>query len=124
MDITITWRELSIAVVLAAAIYLLEVAFFSQKSRRRAESHDEPAGLRAEVETLKHRLGELEVRLGVAAELSEAEPAGHAPATDAYDYAVQYAREGMAAPDIAVRCGISRDEAALIVAMQRRGREA
>jgi hypothetical protein len=128
MEITITWRELSIAVVLAVAIYLLEVVFFSRKARHQAESQEVLPKLQAEVETLKHRLGELEVRLGVAAELSEAEPAGREavdkePANDAYDYAVQYAREGMAAPDIAARCGISRDEAALIVAMQRRGLE-
>jgi hypothetical protein len=120
MEITIGWRELSIAVVLAAAVYLLEVAFFSGRARRKEKANDELAGLRAEVETLKHRLAALEVRLGVAEVMSAEETLASEPASDAYDYAVKYAREGMAAPEIAARCGISRDEAALIVAMQRR----
>ncbi|MDD4881728.1 MAG: DUF2802 domain-containing protein, partial [Gallionellaceae bacterium] len=64
-----------------------------------------------------HRLDELEVRLGVA------EPPEQEPPHAAYDYAIQYARQGMIAPDIAARCGISRDEAALIVAMHRKGQE-
>lgn len=123
MDITVTWRELLIAVVLATVIYLLESVLFARSRRRPAAAA--PAGhegeihkLRAEVVTLQRRLDELEVKLGVA-ELPEADNA-HA----AYDYAVQYARQGMIAPEIAARCGISIDEATLIVAIHHRGREA
>lgn len=123
MDITVTWRELLIAVVLATVIYLLESVLFARSRRRPAATA--PAGhegeihkLRAEVVTLQRRLDELEVKLGVA-EPPEADNA-HA----AYDYAVQYARQGMIAPEIAARCGISIDEATLIVAIHHRGREA
>lgn len=122
MEFTITWRELLIAVILATLVYLLESALFSRK-RRRLESpaQPDPSGelhkLRAEVVTLQHRLDELEVKLGVA-ETPEAD-AAHS----AYDYAVQYARQGMIAPEIAARCGISRDEAALIVTMHQKAFE-
>mgnify|MGYP001074512922 CR=1 FL=1 len=121
MELTITWRELLIAVVLATLVYLLEAAIFSRRRGRMTPpgSHEsEIHKLRAEVVTLQHRLDALEVKLGVA-EQPEAEST-HA----AYDYAVQYARQGMIAPEIAARCGISRDEAALIVAMHRKGQEA
>lgn len=121
MEFVITWRELLIAVVLATAIYLLESLLLSRRRRTvpgsEAEVQQEVHKLRAEVITLQHRLDELEVKLGVA------EPPEMETAHAAYDYAVQYARQGMIAPEIAARCGISRDEAALIVAMHCKSRE-
>lgn len=121
MEITLTWQELLIAVVLASVVYLLETVLFARRRRRSAtgpHDHDgEIHKLRAEVVTLQHRLDALEVKLGVA------EPAEMETAHAAYDYAIQYARQGMIAPEIAARCGISCDEAALIVAMHRKGQE-
>lgn len=120
MAITLTWPELLVAVVLATGVYLLETLLFARRRRRLPAPHGHDAEvhkLRAEVVTLQHRLDELEVKLGVA------EPAEQAAAHAAYDYAIQYARQGMIAPEIAARCGISRDEAALIVAMHRKGQE-
>jgi len=122
MELTITWRELLIAVILATLVYLLESVLFARRRHAQppAAHHDQDAEihkLRAEVVTLERRLDELEVKLGVA-EQPEADNA-HA----AYDYAVQYARQGMIAPEIAARCGISIDEATLIVAIHHRGRE-
>lgn len=119
----IGWRELLLAVVLATVVYLLESSLFAKKRRPKVQMGSGETGqelhkLRAEVATLKHRLDELEVKLGVA----EAPDADNAHA--AYDYAVQYARQGMIAPEIAARCGISLDEATLIVAIHHRGREA
>ncbi|NCS65957.1 MAG: hypothetical protein COS39_03875 [Hydrogenophilales bacterium CG03_land_8_20_14_0_80_62_28] len=120
MALTITGPELLIAVILATAIYLLETVILPHRRRRGPQ----PAAdtdlkntvhkLRAEVITLQHRIEELEVRLG--AEAPEAE-ISHS----AYDYAIQYARQGMIAPEIAARCGISQDEAILIVALHRKG---
>lgn len=121
MLLTITWQELLIAVVLATLVYLAESVIFARRRRQPLPGGHDANGeihkLRAEVVTLQHRLDELEVKLGVA-DQPETEM-GHA----AYDYAVQYARQGMIAPEIAARCGISRDEAALIVAMHHKGCE-
>ncbi|MFA5082609.1 MAG: DUF2802 domain-containing protein [Hydrogenophilaceae bacterium] len=118
MEFIITWRELLIAVVLATVIYLLEsVVLSKRRGSKVATDNSEIDKLCAELAALQRRLDELESRLGVA-ESPESESV-HA----AYDYAIQYARQGMIAPDIAARCGISRDEAALIVAMHRKGKE-
>ena len=118
MEIVLTWRELAVAVLLASLVYLLEFALFSRR-RKRADKDDSQSlrKLRADIAALQHRMTDLEVKLGMA-EPREADTV-HA----AYDYAVQYARQGMIAPEIAARCGISRDEAALIVAMHSQGQE-
>jgi hypothetical protein len=122
MEFTITWRELLVAVILATLVYLLESALFARRRRppppaAPQATDPEVHKLRAEVVTLQRRLDELEVKLGVA------EHPGSEDAHAAYDYAVQYARQGMIAPEIAARCGISIDEATLIVAIHQRGRE-
>lgn len=120
MELILTWRELLIAVVLATVVYLLESVVFAKRRRQQAPPGDPAAEqqlrqLRAEVSTLRNRLDALEAKLGMV------EPAEVDNAHAAYDYAIQYARQGMIAPEIAARCGISRDEAALIVAMLQKG---
>lgn len=121
MEITLTWRELLIAVVLATVVYLLEYALFASR-RRRQQIVADPAltgeldKLRDEMSSLRQRLEQLETRLD-APESPEAEAA-----QSVYDYAAQYAREGMTPQDIAGRCGISVSEATLIVAMHQEGR--
>lgn len=123
MELTLTWYELLIAVILATVVYLLESLVFSRRGNSAStpslpdKLEKELAGLRAEVDAMRQRLAVMDgkpVRDG-AAETDN----GHSP----YDYAVQYARQGMIAPEIAARCGISRDEAALIIAMHRAGQE-
>lgn len=120
MELVLTWRELLIAVALASAVYLFESLILARR-RNNAGSprrdQEEVARLRAEVAELRDRLLALESTLGVV------EPVEIDTAHAAYDYAVQYARQGMIAPEIAARCGISRDEAALIVAMHRKSLE-
>jgi hypothetical protein len=123
MEFSISLHELLIALVLASVIYMLESILFARRRQRSiapdgAEVGEAIRRLDAEMARMHHRLDELEARLGVSATADlETVPA-------AYDYAVQYARQGMIAPEIADRCGISRDEAALIVAMHRPGQEA
>lgn len=120
MDIVITWRELLIAVALGSAVYLIETLVLSR--RRGAGGQVADASVREELAELRRQLADLRHRLDSATEagndkgaLEPAEP------QSAYDYAVQYAREGLEAQEIAERCRISRDEAALIAAMSRRG---
>lgn len=116
MDITLTWRELLVAVFLATLVYLLEYAVFSRRRSRKTVDRDaahvaELHALKDELSALKHRFDELEARIGATG----AQEAGAAPTI--YDYALQYAKDGMPAQEIAGRCGISVSEATLIVAM-------
>ncbi|NTV95757.1 MAG: DUF2802 domain-containing protein [Thiobacillus sp.] len=117
MEFSISLQDLLIALVLATVIYLLESALFSRR-RRKSAGTDGIETVKAQMANLSQRLDALEARLGDGE--ADAAEVSHA----AYDYAVQYARQGMIAPEIAARCGISRDEAALIVAMHRKGTEA
>jgi hypothetical protein len=119
-EFAVTERELLLAVTVVALAYVVTHLLMSRRKRVGAgitadqTQNPDLHTLLIEVERLQHRLDELETRLG-ATEVPETESA-----YAAYDYAVQYARQGMIAPEIAARCGISRDEAALIVAMHRK----
>lgn len=113
--LVVTWRELLIAVILASLVYLLEVAVFSRRRRARAAEPEATAGelarLREDVATLRQRLEAVEARLASeAARLEEETP---------YARAVRLAREGLTAQELASRCGISRGEAELIIALNR-----
>jgi hypothetical protein len=119
--IVLTWRELLIAIVLATLVYLLEVALFSR--RRRAKGQAEASGhedevsselarLSEELADLRIRLERLEARLASAASDKMAEDTP-------YGRAVRLAREGLSAQELASRCGISRGEAELIIALNR-----
>lgn len=117
--IVITWRELLIAVILASLVYLLEVTVFSR--RRRARTPAEPAAdaataeltrLREELAALRQRLDAVESRLAATA---TERPEEDTP----YSRAVRLAREGLTAQELASRCGISRGEAELIIALNR-----
>lgn len=115
--LVITWRELLIAVILASLIYLLEAAIFSRRRRTRAEPAADPAmteitRLREELAALRQRMDAVESRL--AAAVTE-RPEENTP----YGRAVRLAREGLTAQELASRCGISRGEAELIIALNR-----
>lgn len=118
MEFTISLQELLIAVVLVAAGYLLKSMLFRGR-RRKPGAEEDIQAIKAQLAGLGQRLDALE-----AAGRGRGDEEAMAPSHAAYDYAVQYARQGMIAPEIAARCGISRDEAALIVAMHRKGNEA
>ncbi len=117
--IVITWRELLIAVILASLVYLLEVAVFSRRRRNKAAVESaadaataEIARLRGELATLRERVDAVESRLNSAA---TERPEEDTP----YSRAVRLAREGLTAQELASRCGISRGEAELIIALNR-----
>lgn len=115
--IVITWRELLIAVVLACLFYLAEAALFSRlrrKAQARTDTTDgkaaELARLQEEVAGLRLRLDALEARVSATHDAAEDTP---------YGRAARLAREGLTAQELASRCGISRGEAELIVALNR-----
>lgn len=118
--IVLTWRELLIAIVLATLVYLLEVAVFSRLRRPKGQGEatmsdstvQELSQLRAEVASLRQRLDSLEAQLKSAA-------ANKAAEDTPYGRAVRLAREGLTAQELANRCGISRGEAELIIALNR-----
>lgn len=124
MEFTLTWQEGLIAVILATLVYLFETLFFSRRRHVAAppalaeEVEGELARLRADLDVLRQRLDALS---GAPAQMPASATDTAEAVRSPYDYAVEYARTGMIAPEIAARCGISRDEAALIVAMQRGG---
>lgn len=117
--IVISWRELLVAIVLATFIYLLEVWLGSRRRRagadKAARGEDmavELARLREEVTAMRQRLDTLETRVG-------ATPSKMPEAETPYARAVRLARDGLPAQELANRCGISRGEAELIVALHR-----
>lgn len=119
--IVLTWRELLIAVILATLVYLLEVVVFSRRRRSREGGEmpvqsdatlNELARLREEVANLRQRMEGLEARLQSATADKTAEDTP-------YGRAVRLAREGVTAQELASRCGISRGEAELIIALNR-----
>ncbi len=117
--IVLTWRELLAAIVLATLIYLLEVVLFSRRRRDKATGDaqgealtTELARLRAELAELRQRQEALEARLEAAASDKTADDTP-------YGRAVRLAREGLTAQELASRCGISRGEAELIIALHR-----
>jgi len=119
--IVLTWRELLIAVILATLVYLLEVAVFSRRRRakgggetpgQQADALSELTRLRDELANLRQRLEGLEARL-------QSVPTEKAAEDTPYGRAVRLARDGCTAQELASRCGISRGEAELIIALNR-----
>lgn len=118
----ITWRELLIAVLLATAVYLLEVLLFSRRRKPAPPAASDPerqagdaelARLREEVTALRRRLDALESLV------NRPQPAESIADDSPYGQAVRLARQGLAPQELAARCGISRGEAELIVALNR-----
>ncbi|TCS70140.1 uncharacterized protein DUF2802 [Sulfuritortus calidifontis] len=133
--ISINAEELLLAVVLATLIYLVEWLLFSRNRRSKAQPavRVEPqAGNEAEVAMLKAQVLALSARLEIlerelveqSARLGEAKPAAprfggarEEAALSPYAQATQLARQGATASELTERCGISRGEAELIVAL-------
>ena len=112
-ELTISGREVLIAVVLATAVYLLEAVFFSR--RRQAKTHkalqDRILELEVGLAEIKTRIERLEVRPPVDSAL-DTQKTIHAEA-------VRMARSGASAQELATQLGISLTEADLIVALQK-----
>ena len=119
----ITWRELLIGVVLVLAVYIAEMLLLmrSTKSKgwrlwqRGAEAsmqHRELQSLELEVSQLHEQITQLQAEME---KLKTVQQMSASP----YSQAVQLAQQGLDVNEVALRCGISRGEAELIVAMHR-----
>jgi cell division protein FtsB len=117
--LTFSLRELLIAAVLAGMIYLvdfwLSIRRRREHSRFRAASTPTPDpgidALRTEIAALSARVEALEKQLKSREE----------DFLSPYARAIQLAREGATAGELSSRCGISRGEAELIIALNRSG---
>ncbi len=128
--ISINAEELLVAVVLATLIYLAEWLLFSRRRRSLPQpgarlepqvgSESELALLKAQLMALSARLEILERELAeqgerrtMAKHVMPREEAALSP----YAQATQLARQGAGVSELTERCGISRGEAELIVAL-------
>jgi type VI protein secretion system component VasK len=113
--ITITWAQVLLVALAAIGLYLLELWGFMRAARRQSAQ---------ERRTLE-RLDAIQAELTQVRERLEAAEAGlesvrRAPQSSGqYREAVEMAERGADASAVAERCGISRAEADLIVALYR-----
>ncbi|MCX7627672.1 MAG: DUF2802 domain-containing protein [Methylophilaceae bacterium] len=118
--IVITWRELLLLAAIVLAVYVAEMLLFLRasgglrKPRWLGLIHEKrvEAELRREIEALRERVEKLEARLPL--------PEQHDNADTPYNRAILLARQGADANQLIAQCGISRGEAELIIAMQKR----
>jgi hypothetical protein len=122
--LVVTWRELLVVVIAVLAVYAVELVLLLRWSGR-SGSHGAKRSAKAgaeqrAVDGLTREVGEL--RKQVARLQAEVDKLRTAPAgsVSPYNLAIQMARQGASANDVASGCGISRGEAELIVALYRK----
>lgn len=132
MELLISWLSLGLAV---AALVGMVGMFWHLRRLQASQAREieqtyfdlqqtQLSALQRDVKALLARLEKLEQAppSALAAVSASANPAvAHAGATP-YNQAIELARQGMPATEVATRCGISRSEAELIVALYRRAR--
>lgn len=123
--LVVTWRELLVVVIAVLAVYVAELLLLLRWSGRwslvGAKRTAAKAG--AESRTIDNLTREVsELRKQVARLQSEMDKLRTAPpgSVSPYNLAIQMARQGASANDVASGCGISRGEAELIVALYRK----
>jgi len=129
-SLVVTWRELLVVIVAVLVVHAAEVLLLLHwsgkqglRSRRllrpwRRSGHasaDNQAvsSLSQEVGDLRRQVAHLQAELE---KLKSPTP----PAVSPYNQAIQMARQGLSASEVASGCGISRGEAELIVALYRK----
>ena len=133
MDALISWLSLVLALVAVAGVGGL----FWYTRRQHASyarsveqtyfdlQQTQLSALQRDVKTLLARLEHLEQRDVQTTTSPAGQTHGGSAATPnatPYNQAIELARQGMPAAEVATRCGISRSEAELIVALYRRAR--
>ena len=113
----ITWKELLLFGIIVLAVYIAELLLLMGSGKslglrfwRRREERQDLAAIKAQLAALEARLAKLEAA-GSSAEDMEI-------VSTPYGKAFTLAKQGMDVAQVALSCGISREEAELIVAMQ------
>ena len=122
--IVVTWRELLLVVIAVLAFQVGEFLLLmrwlgtpgTRPWRRAAKASAEPGA----IEELTREVAELRKRVARLQGEVERLQATPAPSVSPYNLAIQMARQGASAGDVASGCGISRGEAELIVALYRK----
>ncbi|MEW6313221.1 MAG: DUF2802 domain-containing protein [Pseudomonadota bacterium] len=114
--LTISWRELLFVLVVVLAVYVAEMLLLLRMRRSKEGTH--PASVPG-MEAMRRELADVQRQLvEVRGELEQLKKKGELSATP-YSQAIQLARQGREAAEVASSCGISRGEAELIVALYR-----
>ena len=122
--LVVTWREVLVVVIAVLAVYVVELVLLLRWSgrwnRNGAKRAAKPGADARAIDGLTREMGELGKQ--VARLQSEVDKLRTAPAggVSPYNLAIQMARQGASANDVASGCGISRGEAELIVALYRK----
>lgn len=122
--LVITWRELLVIVIAVVGVYVAELALLlrwwgnrgARPGRRGAQPTTETQVLNSmglEIAELRKQVTRLQADLD---KVKSASP----PAASPYNQAIQMARQGLSASEVASGCGISRGEAELIVVLYRK----
>jgi Protein of unknown function (DUF2802) len=121
--LVVTWREVLVVVIAVLAVYVAELALLLRWSGRWGNGAKRAAragGEQRANDGLTREVGELRkqvARLQSEVDKLRATPSG---SVSPYNLAIQMARQGASANDVASGCGISRGEAELIVALYRK----
>ena len=129
-SLVVTWRELLVVVIAVLVVYAAEVLLLLHWSGKQGLR---PRGLlrpwrrtgqanidNQAVNSLGQELVELRRQVAhLQADLEKLKSPGP-PAVSPYNQAIQMARQGLSASEVASGCGISRGEAELIVALYRK----
>jgi len=122
--LVIGWRELLVVVIVVLGVHVVELVLLLRWSGARGTR----AWMRAAATTTESQvlnsmgLEIAELRQQVARLQAEVDKLRSVslPATSPYNQAIQMARQGLSASEVASGCGISRGEAELIVALYRK----
>lgn len=125
MDQVVTWAHLVWILVGIACLYAFEIWLVLKRGRQSEEEHGSVELLRRQFEGAQREIQALKSRLDKQeSDLQEffSQPVKTDPqaVNTPYRRAIELARGGTPAAEVAVRCGLSRSEAELIVALYRR----
>lgn len=115
----VTWKELLIAGIIVLVVYIAKMLLLKRSDKPSRFSFWQRRAENQELIALKNQLAELEIRLARLESSDSADNLGGTASTT-YGKAFNLAKQGMDVAQVAANCGISRSEAELIVAMQRK----
>lgn len=132
MELLVSWLSLGLA---ATALTGMGGMFWYMRRQQASQAREieqtyfdlqqsQLSALQRDVKALLARLEKLEQAPPSAPATASAthSPAAASVGATPYNQAIELARQGMPAAEVATRCGISRSEAELIVALYRRAR--